>query len=123
VTALPERLTVAWLRQVDGGGRTIVVDPVEFFTGTAAERERHRDGKDGAGDTYVRNPSIQQLRVTVASSVAVTVNEMSNGGPTDVRWTWSRLAKVPDALLREGALFRLRTVKGQVASLSQQYQP
>jgi hypothetical protein len=116
-------VTVAWLRHVDGAGRTVDVDPVEFFVGTDAARESQRDGKEGSGDTYIRNPSPKLLRLQVTDAVAITVNELRDGGPTDGAWTWSQLTKVTDTRLRGASLFRLQTVDGRVTSMSQQYLP
>lgn len=120
-----------YLRSVDTGGRTMVVDVIQFLTGEAARNASVADGHGGdvPNDYYIRNVNPKLRTITFADAVEVTVLDSSVGGndaarsvPADIA-TLARVVQLRVGSDGPGPPFWLTLSGGRVTKVEEQYLP
>jgi hypothetical protein len=77
--------TVAYLPAVDGSGRTVTLNPVEYLTGPAMERACREDGVQAGAHAceffYARNTGEGTSALPIAPTAKVTLADYGCGNP------------------------------------------
>jgi len=114
----------------DADARTLVVDPVDFFTGDAAVTAAVEDGYaagDVANDYYVRNADKTTVTLRTAAGMGVVVNtlafEASGSSTKDTTVTQAQLAVYVSRGEAQQRMFRVTVEGGVVVRLHEQYLP
>jgi len=111
----------------DAAKRTMVVDEVQFLTGTAATKAAAEDGKESPppNDYYIRNQNPRKRTVPVAPNASITVNTLK------AEETGSATKNVPLKLAElasyfpnpDHPLFWVTVRGGQAQRIEQQFLP
>lgn len=120
-----------YLRSVDTGSRTMVVDVIQFLTGDAARDASVADGhgSDVPNDYYIRNVNPKLRTLAFAETVEVTVLDSSVGGndaarsvPADIA-TLARVVQLRLGSDGPGPPFWVTVAGGRVTKVEEQYLP
>ena len=119
-----------YVRSVDTGGRTVVVDVIQFLTGEAARDASVADGHGGEvpNDYYIRNVNPRLRTLAFADAVEVTVLDSSVGGNDAARSVATDIATLARVVqLRpgpgDGNPFWITVAAGRVTKVEEQYLP
>jgi hypothetical protein len=130
--ALADGRHAGYLRGVDEGKRTVVVDVIQFLTGEAAVKAAAADGRgsDVPNDYYIRNVNPRLRTLPLAASVEVTVLEVELGGNDAARSVTADVAALArivahdvQASSTDANPYWLTVAGGRVAKVEQQYLP
>ena len=120
----------ALLTHIDGPGRTVTVDVVQWFDGKAVAAAKKQDGVDPSEapfDFYVRNSNPRLRTLPVAADLPVTVNDLGTAAGTsqnstdDLHVTWARFSTYNPYL--RYALMWMTVHDHVVTKLAEQYLP
>jgi hypothetical protein len=117
----------AFLKDVDLASRTIVIDVVQFFTGTEAAKAASQDGQESPppDDYYIRNTSKRLRSLPVLPTARITVNVLAGDETGDATKDLPiDLAKLASYFPSDISPLFWVTVRGdQIAALQEQFLP
>jgi hypothetical protein len=117
----------AFLKDVDLASRTIVIDVVQFFTGTEAAKAASQDGQESPppDDYYIRNANKRLRSLPVLPTARITVNVLAGDETGDATKDLPiDLAKLASYFPSDISPLFWVTVRGdQIAALQEQFLP